>query len=154
MRLLRFSAIYVILLMTVVGLASCDTTRRASRRIRNIVNEHPELLSYDTVKIDTMVPVIVAADSTIVTAQELDTATVIVHHTEHGTFVIERLESRDVKITYTPTDTIPVRIRQKVLVPHLTIEEKTTLTLADYLRWGVVFIIAFLFLRLFVLAKK
>ena len=153
MKLLRFSAIFLAF-MLLLGLASCDTTRRASRRIRNIVNEHPELLSYDTVRIDTVVPVIVAADSIVITKQELDTATVIVHHTEHGTFVIERLESRDVKITYTPTDTIPLRIRQNVLVPHLTIEEKTTLTLADYLRWGVILIVVFLFLWLLVLAKK
>ena len=176
MKLLRFSAIYVILLMTVVGLASCDTTRRASRRIRNIVNEHPELLSQDTMQCDLNVSVTPPSDSTTFSLSDFNNVVIsnndksendtcsnetpavitppsITHKTDSGTFTIEKTGEEEFKITYTP-DTLQVETTAEVVVPKLVIEEKTTLTLADWLRWGVVFIIAFLFLRLLVLAKK
>lgn len=170
MRLLRFSAIFLAF-MLMAGLASCDTTRRASRRIRNIVNEHPELLSQDTAQCDVNVSVTPPADSTTfslddfndaVTPAENDTCNsatpnttnpTVTHKTDSGTFTIEKTGDEEFKITYIP-DTLQVETTAEVVVPKLVIEEKTTLTLADYLRWGVILIVVFLFLRLFVLAKK
>lgn len=159
-----------------LGLASCDTTRRASRRIRNIVQEHPELLSQDTMQCDVNISVTPPADSTTFSLSDFnnvvisnndklendtcgsETPTVITppsvtHKTDSGTFTIEKTGEEEFKITYTP-DTLQVETTAEVAVPKLVIEEKTTLTLADYLRWGVILIVVFLFLRLFVLAKK
>ena len=172
MRLHRLFPIFL-LLMLMIGLASCDTTRRASRRIRNIVQEHPELLSQDTMQCDVNISVTPPSDSTTFSLGDFDiiydnnndiimdndttptviTPPTITHKTESGTFTIEKTGEEEFKITYTP-DTLQVETTAEVVVPKLVIEEKTTLTLANYLRWGVILIVVFLFLRLFVLAKK
>lgn len=164
MKLLRFSAIYVILLMTLLGLASCDTTRRASRRIRNIVNEHPELLSYDTVRIDTVITAALPADSAAFCIEDFFTADsnactlqptdIITQKTAQGTFVIERLPARNgYRIIYQP-DTLQIRARATYTVPKLTIEQEQKTSLAEVIKWLVIGIIVILFARLLLMKVK
>ena len=43
--------------------SSCNTTKRAEKRIYKITEQHPELITPDTVKIDTVLTVKPAADS-------------------------------------------------------------------------------------------
>lgn len=159
MRLLRFSAIYVILLMTVVGLASCDTTRRASRRIRNIVNEHPELLQHDTVRIDTVITAVLPADTVMFSLDDfyiadsnactLTPTDIITKKNDQGTFTIERLPSREgYRISYQP-DTIQIRARATYTVPKITIQKNHTTDIGEVVKWLVIGIIVVLFARLF-----
>lgn len=159
MKLLRFSAIYVILLMTVVGLASCDTTRRASRRIRNIVNDHPELLSYDTVRIDTVITAALPADTVMFSLEDfyvadsnactLTPTDIVTKKTPQGTFTIERLPSRGgYMISYQP-DTTFIRCRAEYHVPRITVRQERKTDIGEVIKWLVIGIIVVLFARLF-----
>lgn len=152
---------------------SCDTTRRASRRIRNIVQEHPELLSQDTVQCDVNVSVTPPADSTTFSLSDFDiiydnindiimdndttpavvTPPSITHKTDSGTFTIEKTGEEEFKITYTP-DTLQVETTAEVVVPKLMIEERHKTNFADVLQWLVVGIIAILFARLLLMKVK
>lgn len=117
-----------------LGFASCNSTRRASRRIQRIINEHPELLAIDTVYVDTIIPVIVPGDTAIFSLDDLicpDTCSVhqydslpaITRKTEHGTFTIQRLPSREIKISFDP-DTILIRYRADYTIPKMTFETR------------------------------
>ena len=78
--------------------SSCNTTKRAEKRIYNIVEDHQELLKQDTVKIDTVLSIKPAADSAIFaldTIVENQTHTI---RTERGEFGITILPSKEVKI--------------------------------------------------------
>ena len=167
----RITFIFLFVLIMSVGLASCDTTRRASRRIQNIVNEHPELLSQDTVQCDVTVTVTPPADSTTfslddfneaVTPAENDTCNsatpnttnpTVIHKTESGTFTIEKTGDEEYKVTYTP-DTLQVEAKADVVVPKLTIQEEHKTSFAEILQWLAIGIIAILFARLLLMKIK
>lgn len=150
MKLHRFFSIFLIMLL-ILGCVSCSSTRRASRQIDRILNKHPELLSYDTVRIDTIVPVLVAADTVIIPEIILDSGEVVVHHTDHGTFHVQKLPGRKIKIIYQP-DTLNMRVRETFAVPKLTIEEEHKTSITEVIKWLVIGIIVVLFARL--LLKK
>lgn len=161
MKLQKFFPIFVIF-MLMCGLASCDTTRRASRRIQSILNEHPELLDRDTIRVDTIITAALPSDSVIFTFEDFyiadsDSCTVnptdiITHKTEQGTFVIERLLSRGgFKVTYQP-DTLQIRARASYVVPRITVQQERKTDIGEIVKWLVIGIIVILFARL--LLKK
>ena len=148
--------------MLLFGCASCDTTRRASRRIQSILNEHPELLDRDTIRVDTIITTALPSDSVIFTFEDfyiadsnactVNPTDIITHKTDQGTFVIERLLSRGgFKITYQP-DTLQIRARATYTVPKITIQQEHTTDIGEVVKWLVIGIIVVLFARL--LLKK
>ena len=148
--------------MTLLGLASCDTTRRASRRIRNIVNEHPELLQHDTVRIDTVITAVLPADTVMFSLDDfyiadsnacaLTLTDIVTKKTPQGTFTIERLPSRrGYMISYQP-DTTFIRCRAKYRVTRITVRQERKTDIGEVIKWLVIGIIVVLFARL--LLKK
>lgn len=144
--------------MTLLGLASCDTTRRASRRIRNIVNEHPELLEHDTVRIDTVITAALPADTVMFSLEDfyvadsnactLTPTDIVTKKTPQGTFTIERLPARNgYRIIYRP-DTLQIRARATYTVPKITIEKTKRTDIGEVVKWLVIGIILVLFARL------
>ena len=101
--------------------SSCNTTKRAEKRIYNIVENHQELLKQDTVKIDTVLSIKPAADSAIF---DLDTIVENQTHTirtERGEFGITILPSKEVKINYLP-DSVDIHFRTEKIYDHITIK--------------------------------
>ena len=148
--------------MTLLGLASCDTTRRASRRIRNIVNEHPELLQHDTDRIDTVITAVLPADTVMFSLDDfyiadsnacaLTLTDIVTKKTPQGTFTIERLPSRrGYMISYQP-DTTFIRCRAKYRVTRITVRQERKTDIGEVIKWLVIGIIVVLFARL--LLKK
>lgn len=102
--------------------SSCNTTKRAEKRIYNIVENHQELLKQDTVKIDTVLSIKPAADSVIFnldTIIENQTHTI---RTERGEFGITILPSKEVKIGYRP-DSVEVNFRDEKIYDKIVIQE-------------------------------
>ena len=102
--------------------SSCNTTKRAEKRIYNIVENHQELLKQDTVKIDTVLSVKPAADSAIFdldTIAENQTHTI---RTERGEFGITILPSKEVKINYLP-DSVDIHFRTEKIYDQIVIEQ-------------------------------
>ncbi|MBR4155572.1 MAG: hypothetical protein IKU01_02555 [Bacteroidales bacterium] len=127
--------------------SSCNTTKRAEKRIYNIVENHQELMKKDTVKIDTVLTVPVMEDSVIFaldTIVENQTHTI---RTERGEFGITILPSKEVKINYLP-DSVDIHFRTEKIYDHIVIEQPKE-------KWRDVFfaiIVAFigmLFLKMF-----
>ena len=86
----------IIFLLFSLLLVSCNTTKRAEKRIYNIVENHQELIRKDTVKIDTVLTIPVVQDSVIFaldTIIENQTHTI---RTERGEFGITILPSKTV----------------------------------------------------------
>ena len=102
--------------------SSCNTTKRAQRRIYNITEEHPELVKLDTVKIDTVLTVIPAADSVIFDFENIAENETDTIFTNGGCFSIARLPSRQLKIVYTP-DTVNFRYRDEIVTEKIHIEQ-------------------------------
>jgi hypothetical protein len=103
-------------------LSSCNTTKRAEKRIYNIVENHQELLKQDTVKIDTVLSIKPAADSVIFnldTIVENQTHTI---RTERGEFGITILPSKEVKINYLP-DSVDIHFRAERIYDQIVIEQ-------------------------------
>ena len=103
-------------------LVSCNTTKRAEKRIYNIVEDHQELLKQDTVKIDTVLSIKPAADSAIF---DLDTIVENQTHTirtESGQFGITILPSKEVKINYLP-DSVDIHFRTEKIYDQIVIEQ-------------------------------
>lgn len=152
MKLQNFSSYFVIFLL-LFGLASCDTTRRASRRIQKILNEHPELTQTDTMRVDTLIPVVIPTDTVTISVDDLNltddsdtTFTEIVAKTEHGTFTIQKLPTKAIKISYEP-DTIQVRYEAEYLVPHMTLETHDRSWAQDALLIVVALFVCTLFIK-------
>lgn len=102
--------------------SSCNTTKRAEKRIYNIVEDHQELLKQDTVKIDTVLSIKPAADSAIF---DLDTIVENQTHTirtERGEFGITILPSKEVKINYLP-DSVNINFRTEKIYDQIVIEQ-------------------------------
>ena len=109
-------------LTTFFGLVSCNSTRRAEKRIYNIVENHQELIQKDSLKIDTVLRVKPADDSVIFaldTIVENQTHTI---RTEIGEFGITILPTKEVKIDYRP-DSVEVHFRDEKIYDKIVIHE-------------------------------
>ena len=109
-------------LLIILTLTSCNTTKRAEKRIYKITEQHPELVKQDTVKIDTVLTVKPAADSVIFA---FDTVAVNQTHTvrtERGEFAITILPTKEVKIDYRP-DSVEVTFRSEKIYDQIVIEK-------------------------------
>ena len=157
----RLIAIFLSLLI-IVGSVSCSSTRRASRQIDRILNNHPELLEHDTIRIDTIITAELPSDTVVFSwddffiadsnACTLVPTDIVTKKTDQGTFTIERLPSREgYKITYLP-DTLQIRARATYTVPKITIQKNHTTDIGEVIKWLVIGIIVVLFARL--LLKK
>ena len=118
--------IIFILFSLLVGslFSSCNTTKRAEKRIYNIVENHQELMKKDTVKIDTVFTVPVVQDSVIFaldTIVENQTHTI---RTERGEFGITILPTREIKVEYFP-DSVEVSYRDTITYDQIVIHEPT-----------------------------
>ncbi len=136
-----------ILTLLLLGLVSCNTTKRAEKRIYNIVENHQELIRKDTVKIDTVLTVPVMEDSVIFaldTIVENQTHTI---RTERGEFGITILPSKTVKIDYLP-DSVNVNFRTEIPVDKIVIEEPRE-KWRDVLFACIIGFVGLLFLKMF-----
>ena len=127
--------------------SSCNTTKRAEKRIYNIVEDHQELLKQDTVKIDTVLSVKPAADSVIFDLDiiaENQTHTIC---TERGQFGITILPSKEVKINYLP-DSVDIHFRTEKIYDQIVIEQPKE-KWRDVLFACIIAFIGFLFLKMF-----
>ena len=137
----------IIFLLFSLLLVSCNTTKRAEKRIYNIVENHQELVKKDTVKIDTVLTVPVAQDSVIFaldTIVENQTHTI---RTERGEFGITILPSKEVKIDYRP-DSVEVNFRDEKIYDKIVIQEPTQ-KWRDILFAIIVAFVGLLFLKMF-----
>ena len=128
-------------------LVSCNTTKRAEKRIYNIVENHQELLKQDTVKIDTVLSIKPAADSAIF---DLDTIVENQTHTirtERGQFGITILPSKEVKINYLP-DSVDIHFRTEKIYDQIVIEQPKE-KWRDVLFACIIAFIGLLFLKMF-----
>ena len=105
-----------------MALTSCNTTKRAERRIYNITEDHPELVKPDTVKIDTVLTVVPVADSVIFAFEDISENEVDTIFTNGGCFSITTLPSRRIKVVYTP-DTVNVNFRKEIVTEKIHIEQ-------------------------------
>ena len=129
-----------------VTLASCNSSRRAARRIERITERHPELLVADTVKIDTLLYVLPDSDTAVFDPEiEIETDSCVAMHAAHGTFTVQKLPSRRLRLIYTP-DTTTIRFCEEIPVQTVVINEQPQWR--RVLRWAVL-----LFFLLILLAK-
>lgn len=127
--------------------SSCNTTKRAEKRIYKITEQHPELIAPDTVKIDTVLNVPVQKDSVIF---DLDTIVENQTHTirtERGEFDITILPSKEVKINYLP-DSVDIHFRTEKIYDLIVIEQPKE-KWRDVLFACIIAFIGFLFLKMF-----
>ncbi|MBO5847857.1 MAG: hypothetical protein J6R17_01420 [Bacteroidales bacterium] len=141
--------IIFILLSLLIGslFSSCNTTKRAEKRIYNIVENHQELIQKDTVKIDTVLTVPVLQDSAIL---DLDTIVENQTHTirtERGEFGITILPSKEVKINYLP-DSVDVHFRTEKIYDQIVIEQPKE-KWRDVLFACIIAFVGLLFLKMF-----
>ena len=138
-----------ILFLTIIffGLVSCNSTRRAEKRIYNIVENHQELVLKDTVKIDTVFTVPGVQDSVIFaldTIVENQTHTI---RTERGEFGITILPTREIKVEYFP-DSVDIHFRSKTVYDKIVIHEPTQ-KWRDVLFACIIAFVGLLFLKMF-----
>ena len=123
----------IFFLLLLLSLTSCNTTKRAEKRIYKITEQHPELVQQDTVKIDTVLTVKLSADSVIFafdTIIENQTHTIRTERGEFGitilprkgTEVIEGLKELEVKINYIP-DSVDVHFRSEKIYDQIVVEK-------------------------------
>lgn len=140
--------IFLLLSLLICSLfSSCNTTKRAEKRIYNIVENHQELIRKDTVKIDTVLTVPVAQDSVIFaldTIVENQTHTI---RTKRGEFGITILPSKEVKINYLP-DSVDIHFRTEKIYDQIVIEQPKE-KWRDILFAIIVAFVGLLFLKMF-----
>ena len=141
--------IIFILFSLLVGslFSSCNTTKRAEKRIYNIVENHQELMKKDTVKIDTVFTVPVVQDSVIFaldTIVENQTHTI---RTERGEFGITILPTKEVRIDYRP-DSVEVSFRSEKIYDQIVIQEPPQ-KWRDVLFAIIIAFVGLLFLKMF-----
>ena len=150
--------LFCLVLIFTIGSVSCDSTRRASRRISTILSNHPELLEHDTIRVDTVITAKLPSDTVVFSFDDFFIADtnactlvptdIITKKTEQGTFTIERLPSREgYKITYEP-DTMRIRARATYVVPKMKVENYKPTDIGEVIKWIVIGIIVLLFARL------
>ena len=109
--------IYLSLLLLLV---SCNTTKRAEKRIYNIVENHKELLKQDTVKIDTTFVITPEQDGFEFNPDTISDKTVV--KTDHGKFIITNLPARGFKIDYIPVS-VDIHFRTEKIYDQIVIEQ-------------------------------
>ena len=109
----------IIFLLLSLLLVSCNTTKRAEKRIYNIVENHQELLKQDTVKIDTTFVITPEQDGFEFNPDTISDKTVV--RTDHGKFIITNLPARGFKIDYFP-DSVDIHFRTEKIYDHITIK--------------------------------
>ena len=127
--------------------SSCNTTKRAEKRIYNTIVKNPELVKKDTVKIDTVLTVPVLQDSVIFaldTIVENQTHTI---RTERGEFGITILPSKEVRIDYRP-DSVEVSFRSEKIYDQIVIQEPPQ-KWRDVLFAIIIAFVGLLFLKMF-----
>ena len=125
--------------------SSCNSTRRAEKRIYNIVENHQELVLKDTVKIDTTFVITPEQDSFEFNPDTILDTTVV--RTDHGKFIITNLPARGFKIDYFPDD-VDVNFRTEVPVDKIVIHEPTQ-KWRDVLFACILGFVGLLFLKLY-----
>ena len=112
-----------ILFLTILffGLVSCNSTRRAEKRIYNIVENHQELLKQDTVKIDTTFVITPEQDGFEFNPDTISDKTVV--RTDHGKFIITNLPARGFKIDYFP-DSVDIHFRTEKIYDQIVIKQQ------------------------------
>ena len=136
----------ILIYLSLVLLLSCNTTKRAEKRIYNIVENHQELLKQDTVKIDTTFVITRDDDSVTFMMEEITEKPKIIR-SETGNFVITRLPSKEVKINYLP-DTMEVNYRDSIVYDKIVIQEPPQ-KWRDVLFACIIAFIGLLFLKMF-----
>lgn len=135
------------LTILVLGLVSCNSTRRAEKRIYNIVENHQELLKQDTVKIDTVLTVPVLQDSAIFDLDTIVENQIHTIRTERGEFGITILPSKEVKINYLP-DSVDIHFRTEKIYDQIVIEQPHE-KWRDILFAIIIAFVGLLFLKMF-----
>ena len=102
--------------------SSCNTTKRAEKRIYNTIVKNPELVKKDTVKIDTVLTVPVLQDSVIFALDTISENQIHTIRTERGEFGITILPSKEVKINYLP-DSVDIHFRDEKIYDQIVIEQ-------------------------------
>ena len=138
-----------ILFLTILflGLVSCNSTRRAEKRIYNIVENHQELMKKDTVKIDTIITVPVVQDSVIFALDTIVENQTHTFRTERGEFGITILPTKEVRIDYRP-DSVEVSFRSEKIYDQIVIHEPTQ-KWRDVLFACIIGFVGLLFLKLY-----
>ncbi len=139
--------IIFLLLSLLVGslFSSCNTTKRAEKRIYNIVENHQELLKQDTVKIDTTFVITPEQDGFEFNPDTISDKTVV--RTDHGKFIITNLPARGFKIDYFP-DSVEVNFRDEKIYDKIVIQEPPQ-KWRDVLFACIIAFIGLLFLKMF-----
>ena len=141
--------IIFLLISLLVGslFSSCNTTKRAEKRIYNIVEKHQELIQKDTVEIDTVLTVPVLQDSAIFDLDNIVENQTHTIRTERGEFGITILPSKEVKINYLP-DSVDIHFRTEKIYDQIVIEQPKE-KWRDVLFACIIAFIGFLFLKMF-----
>lgn len=141
MRSNFFTIVLSILLS--LTLASCNSSRRAARRIQRITENHPELLTADTVKIDTLLIYGAPADTAVFDPEiVLKTDSCVVMGAAHGTFSVKKLPSRQIQLIYTP-DTDTIQFRDQIPVNTVVVQQQDE-SWRWKLRWAIGIFVGFL----------
>lgn len=137
----------IILILLSLLFISCNTTKRAEKRIYNIVENHQELLKQDTVKIDTVLSIKPAADSAIFDLDTIVENQIHTIRTESGQFGITILPSKEVKINYLP-DSVDIHFRTEKIYDQIVIEQPKE-KWRDVLLACIIAFVGLLFLKMF-----
>ena len=139
--------IIFILVSLLIGslFSSCNTTKRAEKRIYNIVEDHQELLKQDTVKIDTTFVITPEQDGFEFNPDTISDETVV--KTDHGKFIITNLPARGFKIDYFP-DSVDIHFRTEKIYDQIVIEQPKE-KWRDVLFACIIGFVGLLFLKLF-----
>ena len=135
------------LLTTFFGLISCNSTRRAEKRIYNIVENHQELILKDSLKIDTVLRVKPADDSVIFALDTIVENQIHTIRTERGEFGITILPTREIKVEYFP-ESVEVSYRDTITYDQIVIHEPTQ-KWRDVLFACIIGFVGLLFLKLY-----
>ena len=135
----------IIFILLSLLLVSCNTTKRAEKRIYNIVENHQELVKKDTVKIDTTFVITPEQDSFEFNPDTISDETVV--KTDHGKFIITNLPARGFKIDYFP-DSVDIHFRTEKIYDQIVIEQPKE-KWRDVLFACIIAFIGFLFLKMF-----
>lgn len=138
---------YFFIILLFFGLVSCNSTRRAEKRIYNIVENHQELIRKDTVKIDTVLTLPVMEDSVIFALDTIAENQIHTIRTERGEFGITILPTKKVKIDYRP-DSVEVHFRDEKIYDKIVIQEPRE-KWRDILFACIIAFVGLLFLKMF-----
>ena len=135
----------IIFLLFSLLLVSCNTTKRAEKRIYNIVENHQELLEQDTVKIDSTFVITPEQDGFEFNPDTISDKTVV--KTDHGKFIITNLPARGFKIDYFP-DSVDIHFRTEKIYDQIVIEQPKD-KWRDVLYAIIIAFVGLLFLKMF-----